>query len=288
MPAVVEQLAFAHDVPSAYFWQAPLPSHLPVVPHVDAACIAHAVTGSAVFTLMFAHEPLGMPVRAIEQAWHCGQDAIPQHTLLTQLPEVHWVPEVHPRPVPSFGVHVPALQYALGSQLALVLQPLEHALLLHVPGAQLWVPLPMHAAPFPGHVEALVRVADPEHVAGAHTVPGAYTEQAPEPLHPPESPHVDIAAIAQSLCGSLPMRTAPHTPFWPVVPFAVSEQAWHVMPVHAELQHTPSAQKVLAQSEPVLHFLPFAQRVAQPLTLPPQSTSVSLPSCVVLSQLSIP
>jgi len=37
------QLAPTHTVPEAYFWQAPLPSHLPLVPQVEAPLSVHWV-----------------------------------------------------------------------------------------------------------------------------------------------------------------------------------------------------------------------------------------------------
>jgi hypothetical protein len=38
-------VAAAQVVPEAYFWQAPLPSHLPLVPQVDAPASVHWVAG---------------------------------------------------------------------------------------------------------------------------------------------------------------------------------------------------------------------------------------------------
>ena len=37
----VMQLASLQDVPDAYFWQLPAPSHLPLVPQVEGSCMAH-------------------------------------------------------------------------------------------------------------------------------------------------------------------------------------------------------------------------------------------------------
>jgi hypothetical protein len=54
-----------------------------------------------------------------------------------------------------------------------VAHPFEQAPLLHVPGAQLWVPLPLHGPPFPAQVEALVSVAVPAQLAATHWVPAA-------------------------------------------------------------------------------------------------------------------
>src|SRR5262245_45579506 len=60
------------------------------------------------------------------------------------------------------------------------------------------------------------------------------------------------------------------------------------MPVHAALQHTPSAQNPLAQSVPTVHLRPSAHLVTQVATEPPQSTSVSVPFFAVSSQESTP
>jgi hypothetical protein len=126
----------------------------------------------------------------------------------------------------------------------------------------------------------------PEQLALPHTVPLGHCEQAPEPSHPPESPQLDVGAIGHCPCGSRPPLTAPQTPSAPC-PFAAAEQAWQV-PVQPVLQHTPSTQNPLVQSPPAPHFLPFAQRVAHVVGLPPQSTSVSFPSCFASLQASMP
>src|SRR5262249_32554618 len=82
------------------------------------------------------------------------------------------------------------------------------------------------------------------------------------------------------------ITTAPQTPSTPC-PFATAEHAWQTKPVQATLQHTPSAQKLLAQSLFDLHALPCAHLVAQVLVAPPQSTSLSVRSFVVALAFSI-
>jgi hypothetical protein len=88
------------------------------------------------------------------------------------------------------------------------------------------------------------------------------------------------------LSGSFPITIAPQTPFAPF-PFFAAEQAWHV-PLQAVSQQTPSVQNPEAQSVPVTQAFPFAHRVAQVAALPPQSTAVSVPSLVALSQDRVP
>jgi hypothetical protein len=81
------QVAVEHDVPSACFWQAPAPSHLPVVPQVDAACVAHAPFGSAAPAATGAQEP-ALP--ATLHARQLPQLAAPQQTPSTQWAVPHW------------------------------------------------------------------------------------------------------------------------------------------------------------------------------------------------------
>jgi len=55
--------AARHEVPLAKSWHAPPPLHDPLVPHVDAACAVHSLSGSvAVITL--PQVPLAPPVLA--------------------------------------------------------------------------------------------------------------------------------------------------------------------------------------------------------------------------------
>src|SRR4051794_22091278 len=100
-PAVVRdvaaagQLAVEQDVPSACFWQPPAPSHLPFVPHVDAACVVQNVAGAGVPAASGAQAPVPETL----QAWHAGQLEEPQQTPSTQLPLMHWAPIAQTRPL---------------------------------------------------------------------------------------------------------------------------------------------------------------------------------------------
>ncbi len=59
--------ADAHAVPAGQSWQAPA-WHLPSVPQVDAAFVAHRPRGSAIPSFAAAHVPFTPPVRAAEHA----------------------------------------------------------------------------------------------------------------------------------------------------------------------------------------------------------------------------
>src|SRR5262249_45393131 len=97
--------------------------------------------------------------------------------------------------------------------------------------------------------------------------------------------HVEADCAAHSLSGSVPVLIAPHTPSEPW-PFFAAVHAWQ-RPVHALLQHTPSAQvRPAAQSLVTVQCLPCAQRVAHPATEPPQSMPVWEPFLLPESQLS--
>jgi hypothetical protein len=98
------QLAVEHAVPSANFWQAPAPSHLPLVPHVDAICVAQTPFGSVVPAATGAHAP-ALP--ATLHAWHEPQLAAPQQTPSTQWAVPHWLFAVQASPCAIFATQLP-------------------------------------------------------------------------------------------------------------------------------------------------------------------------------------
>src|SRR5580704_14190145 len=158
---------------------------------------------------------------------------------------------------------------------------------LHRFGAQLVVAgLGVMQLPVPLQVSANVSVV-PAHVCAWHMVPLVYSMHAPAPLQPmPSAPHDAAPCAEQLLCGSSPDLTAPHTPSAPCS-LAAALHASHV-PLQAVLQQTPSAQMLFAQSLFTLQCSPWAQRVAHSFTLPPQSTSVSVPFCAPLQLSMLP
>jgi hypothetical protein len=77
--------AAAHTVLAAYFWQPPAPSHLPVLPQVDAVSGGQKAAGAAVP----AGASVQVPVPERLHTWQDGQAAEPQHTPSTHMPDVH-------------------------------------------------------------------------------------------------------------------------------------------------------------------------------------------------------
>ena len=83
-----EQLDVLHDVPAGCKAQAPAPLQVPLVPHVDAACVAHSESGS-IPSATIVHVPLVMTML------HASQ--VPAQSLLQQTPSAqnplrHWAP----------------------------------------------------------------------------------------------------------------------------------------------------------------------------------------------------
>jgi hypothetical protein len=77
------QVAAEHEVPSAYFWQPPAPSHLPFVPQLAFPWSAQKLGGAAEPAAIGAHAPDKLPTL---QAWQGWQLAFAQHT-----PSVQWL-----------------------------------------------------------------------------------------------------------------------------------------------------------------------------------------------------
>jgi hypothetical protein len=87
VPVVAGQVAAAHDVPSAYFWQPPAPSHFPFVPHEAAPLLTQTPRGSAAPAATGAQVPT---LPATLQAWHAPQALLPQQTPSAQWVLAHW------------------------------------------------------------------------------------------------------------------------------------------------------------------------------------------------------
>ena len=99
----------------------------------------------------------------------------------------------------------------------------------------------------------------PEQLAKRHPVLVDHVAHAPAPLHVPlleQSPLAGSLALQRDFGSLPPAGTGEQVPS---LPFTL--QLWHRLPdeasVHAELQHTPSVQKPLAHSVPLVHALPF-------------------------------
>jgi hypothetical protein len=72
--------------------QALAPLQVPVLPHGGLA--VHCPVGAGVPAASGVHVPGDVPAHV----WHVPQDGLPQQTLFTQLPLMHWLPAVHAAP----------------------------------------------------------------------------------------------------------------------------------------------------------------------------------------------
>src|SRR5262245_3707528 len=117
---------------------------------------------------------------------------------------------------------------------------------------------PITQVPSPLHVLAGIWLP-PEQLEGLHTVPAAYFEQPPMPLHNPLEPQVSGVSFLHRPWGSgASLAIAVHSPMCP---------AWLQLvhaPVQARLQHTPSAQKPESQSSFFVQVAPSGRRPQLP------------------------
>ncbi len=120
------------------------------------------------------------------------------------------------------------------------------------------VPVPLHVSWFD--------CTPPTHDCAAHTVPNGWSAHALMPLQTPVIWQLDAASCAQSLSGSWPFATGPHTPSRPW-PFLVAEQASQV-PEHAVSQQKPSTQLPLVHWLVAVHALPSPRSSVQTPLVP--------------------
>lgn len=248
VPAPSAQVCAAHSVPPGHRRHAPLPSQKPSVWQVERAVSAHRAEGPTGTELHVPTEP------ATAQDWQAPVHAELQQTPCAQTADTHsaFPPHVCPfglrphRPeaaLQTFGATQSAALVA-GAQLALQAVP-PHLNEPHVSAAG------VVQAPTPSHVDAAVDMFVATLQLGSlQTVPFAYRWQTPA-WHLPVVPQVPLPMSLQTPAGSaLPVGTLVHRPF-----VAASAHDWHD-PLHAELQHTPCAQKPEAHSVPPEHDAP--------------------------------
>jgi hypothetical protein len=244
-----------HWVSAAYFSQPPKPSQVPVVPHDGAPMSLQTPRGSATPWSVGQQVPR-RPGRA--QDTQPPEQATLQHTPSAQKPEAqsvlalqlapfiflpqllfthcwppaHWLVCVHvSKQAPVVGSHENGAQMIVG------------------PGLQ---------RPRPSH-ERAPTTASPSHMPFPHSVPAAYLRQVPAPSHIPSKPQVDASAVGQ-VDGSRGFEPAGMKVQVPIEPAAL-----HVLhdSVQATLQHRPSTQKLLVQSEAHVHAWPLGFFVSE-------------------------
>ncbi len=97
-------------VPVGCLWHPPLPSQKPLVPHVDAACATHSLSGSVPAPTAPQTPSLPPPLRAAVHATHRPVHAALQHTPSTQLPDAHALAVAHAAPLAALATQVHAEQ----------------------------------------------------------------------------------------------------------------------------------------------------------------------------------
>jgi hypothetical protein len=221
---------------------------------------AHAPCSEGEPDGMFVHEP-AKP--GIAHDWHVAHEALLQHT-----------PSTHVAPVRQSVVAAQAWprrfllphRFVCGSQMfgarqsASTVQAALHACRpLHWYGAHACVVAGRHV-PAPSHVRPSVSVDDPPgHDAGMHGVLAAYRRHAPAPSHWPSRRQLAGPSSGQRLPGSVPPAgTGLH---WPSD--VDSPHDMHV-PLHADWQHTPCAQKPDWHSIASAHVWPIPLRPHDP------------------------
>jgi hypothetical protein len=223
-----------HCVPACHLWHAPLPSHVPSVPQVEAAVTLHWPLGSVLPAAMGEHVPsvwLNVhetqgPEQALSQQTFCAE-----HTR----PAAHWLLAVHG---PPFGSrpHEPLMHVALAAQSAFAVQVALQAATPQEYGKHEVAPGVTHL-PAPSQLDLPVKFVVPDgQVGSAHLVPEAYFWHAPAAQRPfvpqlaaPWSTHMFLGSI-------VPVGTFVHTPSVPARP-----------------QDLHAAAQVVAQQKPCAH-----------------------------------
>jgi hypothetical protein len=160
------QVEPAQVVPDAYFWQPPVPSHLPLVPQVEAPVSVHWVDGVGAWP---AGTCLQVPTLFVRlQAVQFPVQALLQQTLLTQKPDWQAAGVWQSCPTESLP-QLLATQVAGALQSALVEQVVLQAPLEPQPQGSQSVDVTVWQVPAPSQVAAAVNTS-PEQVDGMQTV----------------------------------------------------------------------------------------------------------------------
>jgi hypothetical protein len=159
------QVSSAHCVPTAYFWQPPLPSHLPLVPQLAAFWSVQMLRTSGLPAATATHLPGIIGSAQVRQA---PVQALSQQTPSTQWLEAHSLASVQVWPF-CLGPQVLLTQAIPVSQSRSVWQVVVQAPLPQRNGWQL-VTSGGRQVPSPSQVPAVLSLLTPEQAAGRHGV----------------------------------------------------------------------------------------------------------------------
>lgn len=237
----------AQTVPATYLRHAPAP-HVPSLPHVDTASGAHSLSGS-VPAATLPHVPfVPPPFFAAEHATQTPLQAVAQHTVSTQNPLAHPVPQGCPflflqTPAPSqvvvpvhvFGAVVSSFCGRMLAQVPFV-PPVRIAL------QALQTPVQPRLQQKPSAQKPL------EHSPGTEQVWPLSFLQLPLPSH-------ELGPLQAGIVSSRPAVMLAQLPL--AAPVSTFVHAWQTLP-HMLLQQTPSAHEPLTHCPPVLHGWPLS------------------------------
>ena len=230
------QVAPAHGVPCAYFWQEPA-SHMPLVPQVVLPWATQVPDGSGAPVATFEQIPIEV---ASAHERHMLPQAVAQQTPCAQKVEAHSLPSEQKAPV-AFLPQEFVSQVLGATQSALLWHDEKQRPPLHAKGAHGSDGGATHW-PAPSHVEGPVYTFA-AHRSGAHSVPALYVWHPPSPSHRPFVEQTAAPLSWQTLRGSgVAAGIGVQRPI-----AEGSAQLTHAPP-HGPSQQTPSTQKPLAQS----------------------------------------
>jgi hypothetical protein len=238
------QVLLPHEVPAAYFSQAPLPSQKPSCRQVDDPWSSHWASGSwPAGTLMqvpalfaIAHD-LHVPVQVVAQQTPCAQMAELQSALAAQVAPMGFLPQLPDRQ------NVPVWQSVSAMQVVLHCPPVPH-----MNGAQVWL-AGAEQVPVPSQRPAKVSV-EPVQPAVWQATPAGYFSHTPVPSQVPSVPQVAAPLSLHWPRGLVPRSAGTQVPLM-YDPAQVTQA-----PVQALSQQTPSTQNPDRQAVADVHASP--------------------------------
>jgi hypothetical protein len=163
-PAV--QVATPHWVPTAYLRQAPLPSHMPSRPQVDASAMVHCSSGSVPAIAL-----VQLPA-ALAQVRQVPEQVVAQQVPWAQIPELHSPPAAQVDPFGLLPQLVPTQMLGEAQSPVTVQVVLQTLLVASQPKGSQSDVVTVRQTPAPSHVRGGVSV-DPTQLPAAHVVPFA-------------------------------------------------------------------------------------------------------------------
>jgi hypothetical protein len=232
-----------HVVPDAYCWHVPLPLQKPFCPHVAAVLSWHSFCGSAPLATGPQLPSAPVPFNTAVQAWQRPPQLELQQTPSMQNALKQSPMTAHVEPFSFLQLPMPSHETVVPEQSIVALRSSWPAgMFVHAPAVMIET---LHDWHVPEQAELQQTPSTQKPLKQSPSTPHA------EPLSFLQLPMPSQEFVVVQLgASSTFMGVLVHVPSAPV-----TLQAVHVA-VHVELQHTPSTQKPLTHSVPVVHVLP--------------------------------